>query len=147
MLITFFIPSAFAMKIEYQNNEDEEEYHTGAIITLGKNDTNPALESMKLNYNRLGAVILKGANENKKRSFQIKGITSQHMTFVRAIMKKASEIAEERQVPFVLSFYDENGKRQDTLSLEWEPLQKEIDKFYVNPWGKALRNLNNYDSD
>lgn len=150
-LMTFITQSASAVKIEYKYDDDEEEHHTRAIVMLEKNDTNPEKPSIEKDYNRFCAAILKGANENMKRSIEIKGITDGHLSYVRALMKKAYEVAKEREVPFVLSFYGLNEENHNILSTEWAPFQKEVDEFYVNPYEKAFRKMENnptsYDSD
>ena len=139
ILLTFFmLQSASGMKIEYQYDDCEEEHHTGAFVMLESKDTNPNLASMQSNYNRLGAAILKGANDTEKRYIHIKNITDKHIDFTRALIRKAYEIATQREVPIRMSFFSASEQLQEMLTNEWAPLQINIDKFYVNPWGKAL---------
>ena len=133
-LMTFIFQNAFAMKIQYQYDDCEEEHHTGAIITLNKNDINPEIPSMKSNYNKLGAAILRGASENNQRYFEIREINDRNVEFARALMRKTYEIAMAREVPLTLSFYGTGETKNVTLSNEWEPLQQKIDEFYVNPF-------------
>lgn len=134
LTINFFIPSAFksasAIKIEYIYNDCEDEFHSGAIITLQKNDTNPTCSSMKSNYNKIGAAILRGASNHEQRSFSIKGISHSHIEFARALMKKAYDISEERELPITLCFYDVLGEEQNILSREWETFQEKLNMFY-----------------
>jgi len=136
----FIFKNALAMKIEYEYDfgDDSNEHHISATISLESKDTDPTKPSMKSNYGRLGATILRGASENNLRPINIRGIQDIHLAFVRALMKKTHEIATEREVPVALYFYRTDSTKHNILEAEWAPLQKEIDAFYVNPYEKYL---------
>jgi hypothetical protein len=137
-MILFIFKNALAMKIQYEYEDDDNEHHSSATIILEKNDIDPTKPSMKSNYNRLGATILRGASENNRRPIYIKGIQDIHLTFVRALLQKAHEIATQREIPVSLYFYKIDGSNHNILEEEWAPSQKEIDAFYVNPYEKFL---------
>lgn len=122
--------NASGMKIDYKYDDCEEEYHSGATITLETNDTNPDKISMKSNYNKFCAAILRGANDKDQRYFDIKNTSEKHIEFARALMNKAYEVATEREIPITLSFYGPTGDKHNMLSIEWGPFQQEINKFY-----------------
>jgi hypothetical protein len=71
----------------------------------------------------------RGADDRKQRNFHIKNITEKNIVFARALMKKAYEIAEEREVPITLFFYDTRGEKHNELSTGWEPFQKKVNEF------------------
>ncbi len=146
-LTVLFIQSSFAMKIEYEYNDCDGEHHSGAIITLEQKDIDPTIPSMQSNYNRLGAAILKGANENEIRGIHIKNITERNIIFARALIRKTYEIATDREVPLRLYLYGVRDEKHEILTEEWEPLQKNIDRFYINPYENLFITGSNYDSD
>ncbi|KYQ99882.1 hypothetical protein DLAC_03841 [Tieghemostelium lacteum] len=135
------------MKVNYEYDDCEGEYHTGVTIILGHNDINPDMPSMKSNYNKLGASILRGASENHQRYIYIKNIQGNNLAFARALLLKAYEIAKEREVPISMSFFDGNNNPILSLKEEWGKLQPEIDKFYVNPNENFFLYGSDYDSD
>lgn len=136
-LVCFSVVKGQAVKFEYA---DEEYDQTRATIRLSHQDAALTAAQAPQYYNRLGSIILKNhPGSSHIRPIDIKGMTLTNLEFVRNLMRKAYEIATEREVPINLNFYRNDGTIDSTLTTEWQPLGEEIEThFYVNPWSKVL---------